>query len=255
MPPWLVPWIIVAVGVWPLYYLEKWIHKHIQGLGLLITDDPATAVLLYYISLLPGVVLHEISQWVLAFLLKVKVKKFRLWPEEQTGGVLRLGLVEIEENIDVIRASLIGLIPLLTGSAVISLIGSSIIQTEPFIQSFSSGDLGAIWAGFREMASTPDFFVWVYLVFAIANAMLPEEHDKINWLVLGGALGGIAAVFFVLDLGILVQASLEGFIGRIANWLSMAIVMALAVDIAVAILIALTEEILGRLLKREVEYH
>lgn len=254
MPPWVLPWIIVGVGIFPLYYLEKWIHKHIQGLGLLITNDPEMAVLLYYISLLPGVALHELSQWLLALPLKVKVKRFRLWPEQQKDGVVRLGLVEIEEGTDVIRASLIGLIPLLTGSLVISLIGSSVIRTEPFLQSLNSGDLRTIGVGFSEMASTPDFFIWVYLVFAIANAMLPEEHDEINWLVLGGVLVGIAIVFFVLDLGILVQASLEGFVAQIARWLSMAIVMALVIDVAVAILIALVEELLGRILDREVEY-
>jgi hypothetical protein len=254
MPPWLLPWIIVGVGIWPLYYLESWIHKHIQGLGLLITNDPEMAVLLYYVSLLPGVVLHELSQWLLALLLKVKVKRFRLWPEQQTGDVLRLGLVEIEEGIDVIRSSLIGLIPLLTGSLVISLIGSSVIQTGAFLQSLNSGDLRTIWEGFRGMASTPDFFVWVYLVFAIANAMLPEEHDEINWLVLAGALVGIAAVLFVLDLGILVQASLEGFMLQLARWLSMAIVMALIIDVIVAVFIVLAEELFGRLLNREVEY-
>jgi len=62
MPDWLVPWIIVAVVIWPLVKVEEWVHLRIQGLGLLITDNPQAATLIYYIVLLPGVVLHELSQ-------------------------------------------------------------------------------------------------------------------------------------------------------------------------------------------------
>lgn len=254
MPSWLFPWIIAGAAVWPLLYLKRWIHKHIQGLGLLITDDPEMTVLLYYLVLLPGVVIHEVSQWLLAKLLKVKVKRFRIWPEEQKGGVVRLGLVEIDKKVDVIRTSLIGIVPLVSGTAVISLIGSTVLRTEGFIQALGSGDIPVIADAWGEMAGTPDFWLWVYLVFAIANAMLPEKHDEISWLVLVGVVVGLAAGLFLLDLGILVQASLEGFLAHAARWLSLALVMSVVIDLFFAGLIALSEGLLARLLQREIEY-
>jgi hypothetical protein len=254
MPNWLIPWIVVAIIIWPLRQLEGWMHKHIQGLGLLITNNPQAAVLVYYLLLLPGVVLHEGSQWVLAKLLRVKVKKFRLWPEKQRGGVIRLGLVEIDSNIDTFRETLVGIVPLVTGVAVIALIGSLRFDTSVLMAAVATGDLPTIFAGISAFVSTPDFWLWVYLVFSIANAMMPEEHDEINWWMIAGALAAVTVFLLVLDLGILLQAGLEGPFAQIARWLSLAFVISLVIDLLVMGIISLMEVIFSRVLGRELEY-
>lgn len=253
MPNWLIPWLVAALAIWPLVQVERWIHRHVQGLGLLLTNNPQAAVLIYYVALLPGVVLHEVSQWVLAKLLRVRVKQFRIWPEEQRGGVIRLGLVEIEKNTDNIRATLIGMVPLASGVAAIVLIGSR-FNLQPLLDALPTGDLPTIGAGLDAFLSTPDFWLWVYLVFAIANAMLPEEHDRISWWLFVGAAAAITAALLVLDLSILLQAWLEGPLAQVARWLSFALVAALVIDLFMMALIALAEAVFSRLLGRELEY-
>ncbi len=254
IPNWLIPWFVAALAIWPLVQVERWIHRHVQGLGLLLTNNPQAAVLIYYMALLPGVVLHEVSQWVLARLLRVRVKQFRLWPQEQRGGVIRLGLVEIEKGTDDLRATLIGMVPLVSGVGAIVLIGSH-FNLQALLDALPTGDLPTIGAALDAFFSTPDFWLWVYLVFAIANAMLPEEHDRINWWLFVGAAGAITAVLLVLDLSILLQAWLEGPLAQVARWLSLALVAALAIDLFMMALIALAEAIFSRLLGRELEYH
>ncbi len=193
MPGWLVPWIVAALAIWPLLQVERWVHRHIQGLGLLLTNNPQAAVLVYYLALLPGVVLHEASQWVLAKILQCKIKKFQLWPEKQRGGAIRLGLVEIDKKTDMVRSTLVGMVPLVTGVAAIVLIGAARFNTQALLTSLASGDLPTIGQGFNVFISAPDFWFWVYLVFAVANAMMPEEHDQINWWLLFGAVAAITA--------------------------------------------------------------
>lgn len=254
MPEWIIPWIVVGLLIWPLRIVERWMHKHIQGLGLLLTNNSQAAVLVYYLLLLPGVALHEVSQWLLAKALRVEVKKFQLWPEKQKGGVIRLGLVEIEKGVDTVRASLIGMIPLITGTAVIALIGSTRFDIATFGTAIGSGDLPTMLEGIRVFVSTPDFWLWIYLIFAIANAMLPEEHDRINWWLPLAALGGIIAVLLILDLGILVQAGMEGPLAQIGRWLSLAFGIALGVDLLVMGLMSAIEAIFTRVLDRELEY-
>ncbi len=254
IPNWLIPWFVAALAIWPLVQVERWIHRHVQGLGLLLTNNPQAAVLIYYMALLPGVVLHEVSQWVLAKLLRVRVKQFRLWPQEQRGGVIRLGLVEIEKGTDDLRATLIGMVPLASGVGAIVLIGSH-FNLQALLDALPTGDLPTIGAALDAFFSTPDFWLWVYLVFAIANAMLPEEHDRINWWLFVGAAGAITAVLLVLDLSILLQAWLEGPLAQVARWLSLALVAALAIDLFMMALIALAEAVFSRLLGRELEYH
>jgi hypothetical protein len=254
MPGWLLPWLIAAASVWPLVRVERWIHKHIQGLGLLLTNNPQAAVLIYYLALLPGVVLHEVSQWALAWLLRVKVKKFELWPKKERSGVIRLGLVEIDRHTDAIRATLIGMVPLATGVAAIALIGSTRFNTGVLLSAFATGDLPVMVQGFNTFISTPDFLFWLYLVFAVANAMLPESHDRINWWLPAGVVAAITVFLLLLDLNILLKAWLEGPMARLASWLSFALVSALVIDLVMMGVITLAEIIFSRLLNRELEY-
>jgi hypothetical protein len=254
MPEWLLPWLLAAIAIWPLVRLEKWIHRHVQGLGLLLTNDAQAAVLIYYLALLPGVVLHEFSQWVMAQALRVKIKKFRIWPEKQRGGVIRLGLVEIDKNTDIVRASLVGMIPLVTGILVISLIGGSRFDTDTLISSLATGDLTTIFAGFHTFMGAPDFWLWFYLIFAIANAMLPEEHDRINWWLLAGLVAAITVFLLLLDLGVVLNYLVEEPLARLAKWLSFAFISALLTDLFMMGLISLSEVIFSRVLNRELEY-
>lgn len=253
MPDWLLPWIVAGLTLWPLLQVKRWIHRHIQGLGLLLTNNPQAAVLIYYLTLLPGVTLHEASQWLLAKALGVRVKKFRLWPEKRRK-VISLGLVEIDKNTDDFRATLVGMVPLASGVAAIALIGSAHFHPEGLLSALNTGDLPAIFAATRAFTSTPDFWLWIYLVFAIANAMMPEEHDRINWWILAGVVAGVAAVLLLLDLSILLQAWVEGPMTTMARWLSFAFVVALVIDLFMMAVIATAEAVFSRLLKRELEY-
>ncbi len=253
MPDWLIPWIIVAVVIWPLIKVEEWIHKHIQGLGLLITDNPEASVLIYYLVLLPGVVLHELSQWVLAQLLRVKVKKFQLWPDKQ-GKRIRLGLVEIDSKTDDLRATLVGMVPLVSGVTALVLIGRARFDVHTLFAGLGTGDLPTAMAAIRTFTSAPDFWIWVYLAFAIANAMLPEEHDRVNWWLFIAPMAGIAAVLLLLDLGILLEAWLDGPLTAIGEWLSFGLALALGIDLFMMALIAILEEVVGRLMNRVATY-
>jgi len=263
---WIVFWVLVALFIWPLRSVERWMHKHIQGLGLLLTNNTQAAVLIYYLLLLPGVVLHECSQWLLAQILRVKIKKFQLWPEKQKGSI-RLGMVEIDEKTtDEFRASLIGMIPVLAGVAVIALIGSTRFDISLLGKAFSTGDLGTLFGGIGAFMSTPDFWLWVYLIFAIANAMMPEEIDMINWWILiipfavimliiwiiGSGLFGSSGVLF--DLGFVIKASFEVPILLIGQWLSLALGIALGIDLIMMGIISAMEAIFSRVLNRELEY-
>ncbi len=254
MPEWIFPWIVVAVIIWPLMRVERWIHKHIQGVGLLLTNNPQAAVLIYYLALLPGVALHEFSQWILAQVLRVKVKKFRLWPEKQRGGVIRLGLVEIDKKTDTVRTTLIGIIPMITGIAAIVLIGSLRFDLDPLMSALSTGDLPTVGRALGSLIAIPDFWLWIYLIFAVANAMLPEPHDVINWWLLGGIAAGLLIFLWILDLQVLIVAGLEGPFAQLGRWMGFALAMALVIDLLVMGLISIIEIFFSRLLNRELEY-
>ena len=247
-----VPWLVAGLIVVPLVYLERWIHKHLQGLGLLITNDPELAVIIYYIVMLPGVLIHEAGHWIVATVLRVKVKKIRLWPEAQKGGTIRLGLVETVK-VDPLRSTLIGLGPLVAGVLVVIFISTTIMDAPAFFDALSTGDLPTIWGGLNELTSTPDFWLWLYLLFSVGNAMMPSSSDRQSWPVVGLGLAGVVGALFLMDLGNLVIFGLEQLVTT-AQALTVAFLTALAVDVAFIIFISVLESIIERVVGRSIEY-
>jgi hypothetical protein len=254
MPDWIGAWLISIACLFMLFPADRWIHKHLQGLGLLITNDPKGAVLIYYLSLLPGVFLHEGSQWLLAQALRVKIKKFRIWPEKKTSGVIQLGLVDIDDDTDIVRATLISLIPMVTGITAIALIGTFRFDTSALMTALTAGDVPVMLDGIGKFLGAPDFFLWAYLIFAIANAMFPEIHDRFNLWIFAGFAAVVVAFLLLLDLSILLWAIMDGPLAEIARFTSFALSMALVIDLFVMVVIWGLERAFSRVGGREVEY-
>ena len=86
------------LGTFPvLLLLQRWISRHTQIIFLLLTRHPGMAVLLNQLVFLPGVILHELSHWLLARLLGVRTMGFSVWPKRQSDGTVRLGYVQTEK--------------------------------------------------------------------------------------------------------------------------------------------------------------
>ena len=68
---------LAALSV-PLLFLTRWLNMHLQGLGLLLSGNEQTAMLLHYLILLPGILLHEVSHLLAAKLVGVKTRSFSL---------------------------------------------------------------------------------------------------------------------------------------------------------------------------------
>ena len=79
-----------------LIVLTNWITKHVQGVGYLITGDGQIALVLYFVLMLPGVLIHELSHALAAWLLGVKVRHLSIGiRRKRRGGQVALGSVEV----------------------------------------------------------------------------------------------------------------------------------------------------------------
>lgn len=170
--------LLVVLGL--LLWADRWLHRHLQGVMLLLTGDPDVARWLYAIILLPGVALHELGHALMATLVGVKIGRIHLLPKQTSSKRLQLGFVPVQET-DIFRASLIGAAPLIFGSITVMAIGSLIFQTPEILQSLSSGDLLLAGQEFLQVLQAPDVWLWVYLVLTISNTMLPSRSDVHAW--------------------------------------------------------------------------
>jgi hypothetical protein len=201
----LSAWLWLFLTLVPLLFLERWIHRHLQGIFLLLTRDHDLATVLYSALFLPGVALHEGSHWIMAKALGVRTARVSLWPRRQPDGTLRLGFVETEK-VDFVREALIGLAPLVAGCVAVVLIGSWRLAVGPVGEAIAVGDVLGIGQGVIASLQRADSLIWLYLLFVISNSMMPSQSDRRAWLPLtimltlaGVALYYVGAVPLVMQ--------------------------------------------------------
>jgi hypothetical protein len=247
------PLIWLAATLVPLFLMKRWLNRHIQGLGLLLIGDNETAMLLYFVLLLPGIIIHELSHWLAAKLLGVRTGKITLWPSKRRGNQMRMGSVKVART-DPFRGSLIGLAPLISGSFAILVIGQLILGLGDLGEVLVMGDWGQIWESLLIHLQAPDFWLWLYLIFAVSNAMLPSESDREPWrpVLLFMCL---AALFFYLTgwvhqvPEVLANVSLTS-----ASYLAYAFSLTAVADAIFIAIIAVFEALVSRLTGKRVEY-
>jgi hypothetical protein len=248
---WL-PWLGLAVTLVLLLVIERWIHRHLQGTMLLLVGDREIAVVLYALPLMPGIVLHEISHALTARLLGVRAGRISIGPRLADERI-QLGFVPVEET-DFVRASLIGLAPLLAGTAVILLIGYSVFDIGVMQQGFVNGDWAGVAKGLAETAKAPDVWLWLYLIFAVSNTMLPSESDREAWMPILLFMVLVAVLAWLAGLGPKIVDYLDRPLDLAALWLMAMYLFTIVADLPFVLLIALLERVLGRLKGVRVEY-
>jgi hypothetical protein len=248
------PFVWLAITLVPLILLKRWINRHVQGLSLLLLGDNDLAMFLYFVLFLPGILLHELSHWLMAKLLGVKTGKMSIWPSRRKAGrQMRLGSVKVG-RADPVRNSLIGLAPLLSGTLVILLIGDWILGLSTVGDIFLSGEWPRLWDGLVTYVQVPDFWLWLYLIFAVSNAMLPSETDRQSWRLVLIFWGAVAVLLYFVGWVPQVPEAVADWLLTAIGYLAYVFGLTIAVDVIFIVIIAILERLLMTLRRARVEY-
>jgi hypothetical protein len=235
---WL-PLVALVATLLPLLWIKRWITQHMQELSLRWLDDPDVALAVYFVVVLPGVVIHELSHWLVATVLGVRVRGFSIGPVRK-GRTRRVSFGSIRvANVDPVRGSLIGVAPLWGGSAVILLIGNLVLGVGDLAQTMAGQGLAGIPAGLEQLIHVADFWLWLYLIFAVSNAMLPSESDVEQVRPVLIFLGIVAVVVLIVSGVPAVPAVVVDGVSAIAGYLASAFGLTLAVDAVFVVMIGL----------------
>lgn len=236
--PW-TPFISLVATVLPLLWIKRWITHLLQELSMRWVDDPDVALVLYFVIVLPGVVVHELSHWLMAKVLGVPVKRLSLGPK-RTGRSRRVSLGSVQVGkVDPFRASLIGLAPLLGGTAAVLLIGYLALDVSALAEvMIGSGWEGAL-AGLEQALHVPDFWLWLYLVFSISSVMLPSYSDMATVRPVLIFLAIIAVVLLVVWGVPAIPPDVLRVANTVASYLAMAFALTLIVDIVFLLIFGL----------------
>ena len=251
-----MPFIWVAITIPILLVLQRWIHRHLHGVAYLITGKRNWAVILYALILFPGVLLHELSHWLTATILGVRTGSFSVLPKTGADGTIQLGYVEYYKSsrLGPIRESLIGSAPLVTGTIAVLLIAINIFDLPEFVSSIQNESIDALVKSLSILFGTGDFLIWLYLIFAISNAMMPSTSDRRAWPAF--ALIMVAFAIFLYFLG-LMDVFVETLIGPAAivfGYLGLAYSLAIGVDLFFMFCIWIVEWIISRIKGVDVVY-
>jgi hypothetical protein len=211
-----------------------------------ITRNPRAEAIIYALLFFPGVVLHELSHWVAAKLLRVPTHRFSLIPEWISPTRLRFGYVEMRKT-DSLRSALIGLAPLLTGSAVILWLAINPLNLKELFEGGVRLNSDALIPAVSTLLSTEDLWGWFYLLFAISNSMLPSPSDRQSLFPAVMILLGIALMVYLLGLAPQARVWFEEPVQILISAMTSAFLIAVFFDVILAPPIWLADRILRRL--------
>ncbi|MCX7928782.1 MAG: hypothetical protein N2558_03825 [Patescibacteria group bacterium] len=132
----------------------------------------------FAVFFLPGTFLHELSHFVMAKLLGVRVEKFNLFPVFAESKIV-LGSVSLQKT-DFIRRFIVGVAPLFFGIAILSI-------------------LGFFLTNYRDSLSFWSYAVFVFLIFVISNTMFLSDKDLAgSWKFYIFLLFVVVILYFIL---------------------------------------------------------
>ncbi len=251
MDAWLsLVWLFIVFLL--MLGLRRWLEAHMQGVAYLITGHPTVALWVFFLIFLPGTLVHELSHWLVAKLLGVPTGRIVIWPQTKGDGSLWLGAIQVGRT-DPLRSSLIGLAPLVSGSLLVTLIGAR-LQLDALGSALASGSWEPVWEALVHSVSLPDFWLWFYLLFAVANRMLPSSADREPWKPVITFLVLVSVVIVGAGWTPRLSPETRDTVLNVVRFLLYAFTLTLAIDVLVVLLIALVENIAVAVRRRRVPY-
>ena len=200
----------------PLIYLQRSVQREIQAIFLILTRQPEISTALFSLLFFPGVLLHEVSHFLMAHLLGVRTGRFSLIPRRLGGGRLQLGYVETAST-DFVRDALIGTAPLIAGGIFVAFAGISRLELNVLWKDFTLGGSGSTLMVLKSILTQPDFWLWFYLTFTVSSTMMPSASDRRAWIPIlvmmvtmtALALLAGAGPWILLKLGTTIKSALD----------------------------------------------
>lgn len=225
-----------------LMVLSRWINRQVQIIGLRVTGSSAITIMLYYLIMFPGILLHEVSHYVTAAVLGLKVGKFALGPKVRRNAI-ELGSVTVSSG-GPMRDSLVGLAPFIAGTLVLLLVSFQVFDAAAIGQEWTR----AGWAGVLDQLDgvwlAPDFWVWAYVIFVVSNAMTPSAADRQPWLVAAVYVAVALLIAWLLGgLPILADAIGDEVAGTL-QILTLGFVFTVGVNVVIAVFLWLMEALI-----------
>jgi hypothetical protein len=110
-----------------------------------------------------------------------------------------------------------------------------------------SGDAAYLVEAITGLFATSDFLIWLYLLFAISNAMMPSASDRRAWPAFVFIMVVTAVVLYLIGLQELLMRGLVGPVATVFGYLGLAFSMIIGVNLFAMFVIYFVEWLLSRI--------
>ncbi len=236
-------WFVITLI--PLIFLQRYLHREIQAVFLLLTRDARLTIGIFQIIFLPGVFLHEASHFLMAKILRVRTGGFSVIPRALPNGRLQLGYVETAKS-DIVRDSLIGAAPLIFGSLFVAYVSVYKLDMRVLWDTFRNGQFDLFWLGIKFLPTVRDFYLWFYLVFAVSSTMMPSESDRHAWLELVISVGVLFSIVLLIGAGPWMLDNVAPLISNFLRSVSVILGLSSAIHVVLILPTMLVHKLLAR---------
>lgn len=228
--------------------MRRWLQQHVFKVGWLLTKNMRTTTILFYTLFLPGVILYEFVYWMMAGILNIRAERALSWPDAQQVAELRLNFIKLGRNVGSFRLALINLAPFLVGTLVIWWAAFNVLQIDEAWTILQAEGMRGVGEALTRLFSTPDVFLWVYLLFSVGNTMMPRWSElkgaRILLVIVGLAFGALLALGVADDFinnGLLIPFN------DALNYISTVFVTVIFVNIVMTAILGTVEAVIERI--------
>ncbi|MCC7208367.1 MAG: hypothetical protein IT323_13750, partial [Anaerolineae bacterium] len=248
----LSPWITLGLVLYLLVWVQRWTQRHLFGAAFLAFGKRGPALISYLLVLAPGILLREGSRWVVAGMMRQTVDMI-LPPYVDDDGVVNYRIFHFL-IINPFWNAVLAATPFLVGTAAVLVLAIPGLDVPGLLAAIGANDAAALRAALNNMVSQPLFVPALYLIFAIANTMLPTRQE----LVSIGFLWFVPVVFFAVLAAIGLWGGIiliiERWVTPVLQALTFVLALVLAVHFIAAIVVWFTERIVERATARRIQY-
>ncbi len=169
------------------------------------------------------------------------------WPKKQDVAELRLNFVKLAPKTGALKLAIITAAPFGVGLVLVWIIANNVLNVTTITATMQSGFLTDVSGALGQLTATPDFWLWIYLVFTISNTLTPAhpEHLRGWWMVITALVIGFIVLLFLGTAGDVLVAALQS-LNTSVNVLSGALGVIIVIDLFMVAVLGTLEAIIER---------
>ncbi len=226
--------IFLVIFILLLYMVTVQLTSRLYGLFFLVSSSQKLALGMLSLILLPGTIIHEMSHFLIATILRVPTGKMSIFPEALEKGKVRAGKLEIG-NCDPFRKTLIGIAPMFVGLALIYFIGHF------FFPSFS----------LTTNNLQPTTFIGIYFLLTISSTMFSSPKDLESLIIVLPIISILFLFFYFIGLRITITGNILTMLENSVTKLNSALIIAIVTNFIIVVICTFSIQLFQKILKRK----